>query len=44
LARHTRATNAEARELFRRAIELDPRYAAAHVGLGRAYMDAMLFG
>ena len=44
LARRTRAANAEARELFRRAIELDPRYAAAHVGLGRAYMDAMLFG
>ena len=44
LARRTRAANAEARELFRRAIELDPRYAAAHVGLGRAYMDATLFG
>ena len=44
LARRTRAANAEARELFRRAIELDPRYAAAQVGLGRAYMDAMLFG
>jgi TolB-like protein/class 3 adenylate cyclase/Flp pilus assembly protein TadD len=44
LARRTRAANAEARELFRRAIELDPRYAAAHVGLGRTYMDAALFG
>ena len=44
LARRTRAANAEARELFRRAIELDPRYAAADVGLGRAYIDAMLFG
>ena len=44
LARRTRAANAEARELFRRAIELDPRYAAAQVGLGRTYMDAALFG
>ena len=44
LARRTRTANAEARELFRRAIELDPRYAAAHVGLGRTYMDAALFG
>jgi TolB-like protein/class 3 adenylate cyclase/Flp pilus assembly protein TadD len=44
LSRRTRAANAEARELFRRAIELDPRYAAAHVGLGRAHIDAMLFG
>ena len=44
LARRTRAANAEARELFRRAIELDPRYAAAQVGLGRAYMDAAMLG
>src|SRR4051794_7374161 len=44
LARRTRAANAEARELFRRAVELDPRYAAAQVGLGHAYMDAALFG
>jgi TolB-like protein/class 3 adenylate cyclase/Tfp pilus assembly protein PilF len=44
LARRTRAANGEAREFFRRAIELDPRYAAAHVGLGRTHMDAALFG
>ncbi len=44
LARRTRAANAEARELFRRAAGLDPRYAAAQVGLGRAYMDAALSG
>lgn len=44
LARRTRAANAEARELFRRAIELDSRYAAACVGLGHTYMDAALFG
>ena len=44
LARRTRAANAEARELFQRAIELDPRYAAAHVGLGRTYTEDMLFG
>jgi adenylate cyclase len=44
LARRTRAANAEARELFRRAVELDPRYAAAHVGLGRTFLDTALFG
>ena len=44
LARRTRAANAEARELFRRATELDPRYTAAQVGLGYTYMDAALFG
>ena len=44
LARRTRAANAEARELFRRAVELDPRYAAAQVGLGRTYVEAALFG
>ncbi|WP_159714394.1 adenylate/guanylate cyclase domain-containing protein [Geminicoccus flavidas] len=44
LARRTRSGNAEAREFFRKAIELDPTYAIAHVGLGRAYFDAALFG
>jgi tetratricopeptide (TPR) repeat protein len=44
LARRTRTANAEARKLFQQAIELDPGYAAAHVGLGRAYLDTALFG
>ena len=35
LARRTRAANAEARELFQRAINLDPQYAAAYIGAGR---------
>src|SRR5215468_10911993 len=33
-ARTTRESNAEARRLFSRAIELDPKYAVASVGLG----------
>jgi class 3 adenylate cyclase/TolB-like protein/Tfp pilus assembly protein PilF len=36
LYRFTRATNAQARSLFERAIELDPSYAPAYVGLGTA--------
>ena len=31
----TRADNAQARALFERAIELDPKYAPAYIGLGR---------
>jgi tetratricopeptide (TPR) repeat protein len=33
-ARKTRSANAQARDLFKRAIDLDPAYAAAYVGLG----------
>ncbi|HWL67911.1 MAG TPA: adenylate/guanylate cyclase domain-containing protein [Geminicoccus sp.] len=44
LGRRTRSGNAEAREFFRKAIELDPAYATAQAGLGRAYLDAALFG
>jgi adenylate cyclase len=37
IARATRSANLEARKLFQRAIELDPGYAAAYLGLGLAY-------
>ncbi len=35
----TRASNREARRLFERAIEMDPRYATAYAWLGRAYIE-----
>jgi class 3 adenylate cyclase/TolB-like protein len=35
LSRETRSSNAQARGLFERAIQLDPNYAPAFVGLGR---------
>jgi TolB-like protein/DNA-binding winged helix-turn-helix (wHTH) protein len=44
LARITRADNLEARRLFRRAVELDPRYAAAFVGLGTTYQNDLVYG
>jgi len=37
LARDTRDDNIKARELFRRAIERDPHYALAYVGLARTH-------
>ena len=44
LARDTRSSNVEARSLFQRAIEIDPGYAAAYVGLGESYLIAVLRG
>ncbi|MFQ5995728.1 MAG: adenylate/guanylate cyclase domain-containing protein [Acidiferrobacterales bacterium] len=44
LARTTRSTNMEARQMFQRAIELDPRYASAYVGLGWTYRRAVGHG
>ena len=44
LSRVTRSTNLEARKMFQRAIELDPRYAAAYVGLGWTYRRAVGHG
>jgi TolB-like protein/Tfp pilus assembly protein PilF len=44
LARITRADNIEARRLFRTAVELDPRYAAAFVGLGISYNNDIVHG
>jgi class 3 adenylate cyclase/TolB-like protein/tetratricopeptide (TPR) repeat protein len=44
LARLTRSANAQARGLFERAIELDPGYAPAYVGLGRINLSAVNHG
>jgi len=40
----TRADNAKARGLFERAIELDPKYAPAYIGLGRVDIRAVSDG
>ena len=42
--RPTRANNVEARALLRRAIELDPNYAAAHAALAESYYSAVSMG
>ena len=39
-----RSTNADARALLRKAIELDPGYAAAYAGLGETYRMAVAMG
>ena len=44
LSRITRSDNLEARKMFKRAIELDPNYAAAYVGLGWTYRVAVGHG
>jgi len=44
LSRLTRSAHAEARALFERAIELDPNYAPAYVGLGRVNLRAVESG
>jgi len=44
LARQSRTENFEARNLFRRAIELDPNYATAFAGLGWTYFEAVRWG
>ena len=44
LARQSRTENFEARNLFRRAIELDPNYATAYAGLGWTYFEAVRWG
>ncbi|MBN8978802.1 MAG: tetratricopeptide repeat protein [Rhizobiales bacterium] len=43
-ARVTRSANSEARVLFKRAIELDPNYAPAYVGLGRVELAGVVQG
>ena len=40
----TRSSNAEARKMFERAIELDPEYATAYVNLGWTYQTAVSYG
>jgi adenylate cyclase len=44
LTRLNRVSHSQAREMFERAIELDPRYAAAYVGLGRVDLSAVALG
>ena len=44
LQRPTRAGIVEAREILRRAIELDPKYAAAHSALGETFHVAISMG
>jgi adenylate cyclase len=44
LLRSTRATNREARQLFERAAELDPKYADAYAWGARAYLEMANFG
>jgi TolB-like protein/DNA-binding winged helix-turn-helix (wHTH) protein/cytochrome c-type biogenesis protein CcmH/NrfG len=39
-----RSTNVDARALLKKAIELDPRYAAAYTGLGETYRIAVAMG
>ena len=41
LANEGRRANVEARDMFQRAIEADPRYSEAHVELGRSYRYAV---
>src|SRR5262249_41916424 len=41
---NTRADNREARRMFETAIQLDPSYAAAYVGLGYTYLAAAFSG
>jgi adenylate cyclase len=40
----TRSTNIKAKEMFKKAIEQDSRYAAAYVGLGRSYYLSAING
>jgi adenylate cyclase len=43
-ARVNRTANSQARMLFQRAIELDPNYSPAYVGLGRVELNGVLQG
>ena len=44
LVNATREQNDAAREMFQRAIDLDPNYAAAYAALGGTYFDAVVSG
>ncbi|MFQ5924349.1 MAG: adenylate/guanylate cyclase domain-containing protein, partial [Anaerolineales bacterium] len=43
-SRSTPSANFEAQQMFQRAIELDPRYTSAYVGLGNTHRNAYLDG
>jgi adenylate cyclase len=43
-SRSTRSANLQAREMFREAIAIDPRYATAYVGLGQTYITHFAYG
>jgi adenylate cyclase len=43
-SRTTRSANTQARQMFEKAIELDPRYATAYVGLGRTHLALFQYG
>jgi adenylate cyclase len=43
-SRTTRSENTQARQMFEKAIELDPRYAKAYVGLGRTHLALFQYG
>jgi adenylate cyclase len=42
--RITRSANSQARQMFKKAMELDPRYATAYVALGASYSQAASYG
>ena len=44
LLRRERAPNRQARRMFEKAIELDPRYASAYLGLSRTYLQEFYYG
>jgi TolB-like protein/class 3 adenylate cyclase/Tfp pilus assembly protein PilF len=44
LLQATRSSNREARQFFEQAMQLDPKYADAHAGLGLAYLDMVTIG
>jgi adenylate cyclase len=44
MARQTRSANVEARAFFQHAIDIDPNYAAAYVGLGDTYQRSLILG
>jgi adenylate cyclase len=43
-SRTTRSANIQARQMFAKAIELDPHYATAYVGLGQTNMSLLGYG
>lgn len=44
LHRKTHSANIKAEEMFKKAIELDPNYVTAYVGLGRKQVDLVAYG